>query len=360
MRTGQFISGSRSFSPRFSAWVLGVVLLLVGIAPAAALEAAGQVDAGGFTLKASYATPRATSVWAVEVRGEGRVWPGLLLGPQGQVWARLPGLAVQPSPRLALRHPASKQQAQVSGARKVALASGNGDWWLLESDARAWVEQTPPGVTPGPGQPLWAYTFSARRDRLVRNAYPARVSGDRLGLAGAQTPSLGLVTDQSDRVVGLLAGPGEVTSLAQAQEALAVAAALSIPNPPAVTPISSDGASTTSTTTLPPSANPREPKEKRGMPEYVCVILGFFATPLAAWVMGFMVFRATWGKMSPYRGVAIGMAVFWLLMAIAEYWIWVGTREPREALLQLTLSVGLPSLFSWTVILSNIFRRLRD
>ncbi len=349
MRAGKSISGSRSSSPWLTAWTLGLALLLAGAAPAAALHIKGEVNANGINFKGSYTTPKSTSQWAVEVRGEDRVWPGMLLGPQGRVWARLPGLSeTSAGPRLVVRHTASGEQAQVSSARRLALATGDGDWWLLESDARDLVGGEPSTITPGAGQALWAYTYSTGRDRLVRNSYPARFSGDRLGLAGAQAPSLGLVTDQKDRAVGLLAGPGAVTTLDQAREAMkdpvAPPAAPAVGPPP--TPI--------------PAESTKEAKESKEMPDIVRYLLGLIVAPVAAWLMGRMVFRATWGRMSPYKGVAVGMAVFWALMAIAEYWIWVGTREPQEALLQLTLSVGLPSLFSWTVILSNIFRRLRN
>lgn len=324
-------------------------MLLAGAAPTAALVAKGEVSAGGFNFKGSYTTPKSTSQWAVEVRSEDRVWPGMLLGPRGQVWARLPGLSeASAGPRLVVRHTVSGEQAQVSSARRLALAAGDGDWWLLESDARGWVAEEPNFIPPSAGQALWAYTYSTGRDRLVRNSYPARFSGDRLDLAGAQALSLGLVTDQKDRAVGLLAGPGAVITLALAREAMQdpvapPAAPVAAPPP---TPI--------------PAESLKETKESKEMPEIVRILLGLLVAPFAAWLMGRMVFRATWGRMSPYKGVAVGMAVFWLLLAIAEYWIWVGTREPGEALLQLTLSVGLPSLFSWTVILSNIFRRLRD
>lgn len=350
------VCGSKGCSPPPAVWLLGLALLLAATGPALAREAGGRVDADRFGLRAGSATAGVTSLWAVEVRGGDRVWPGLLLGPQGQVWARLPGLTGPPIPPLVVRHPASRREALVSGGRKLALDSGHGDWWVLEGGTQDWVEQAPPTVAPGAGQPLWVYTFSPRRDRLVRNAYPLRDSGGRLGLGGNQAPALGLVTDQRDQVVGLLAGPGELTSLAQAQPALA--AALSVPTPPAVTPITAEGGG--ATTIPPPTANPSEKKENDEMPDIVRYLLGLIAAPFAAWLMGRTVFRATWGRMSPYKGVALGMAVFWLLMAIAEYWLWVGTREPREALWQVMFSVGLPSLFSWTVILSNVFRRLGD
>ncbi len=357
MRAGRSICGLKGCSFPPVVWWLVLALLLAAAGPATAREVSGRVDAGGFGPRANQAG--ATSLWAVEVRSGDRVWPGLLLGSQGQIWARLPGLSGPPIPPLVARHSASRREALVSAGRKLPLASGNGDWWVLEGGTRGWVDQAPPAVSPGSGQALWVYTFSPRRDRLVRNTYPARSSGGRLYLVGEQAPALGLVTDQRDRVVGLLAGPGELTSLAQAQEVLAATPALSVPNPPTVTPITADEASTT-TTTLPPPTNPRESKEDRGMPEYVRVILGLILAPVAAWLMGFMVFRATWGKLSPYKGVAIGMAVFWLLVAVAEYGIWVGSREPREALLQASLSLIIPSLLSWPIILLNLFRRLRD